>query len=517
MAAGAESGMARLAARPVLAVSPALHAAAAGAVVAVLLAVSQWHYLLFHMLAELFSIIVGAAMFIVAWNARHYLANGFLLFIGTAYLFISGIDLLHTLAYEGMPLFTGERFYANQLWIGARALEALSLLLAFRYLHRRPEPRAIGVWLTLYGLALLALIATIFVWPVFPVCFVRGAGQTVFKICAEYAIIALLAAAWWRLRRHRADFSPAIYRLMCGSVLATIVSELAFTVYVSNFGFANALGHIAKIASFYLIYKAIVETGLREPFTMIFRELQQQQDLLTRQNARLQELDRQKDYYLAVISHDIRSPLTYVNGGVELLEMQLAGRITDDQYRNFAIIRDGIERIARMVNDLILMARLEADRAPLARQRASLQALVERQLPAYRLAAQRRGQGVVLDAGAGSDAPVPMHEDLMSRVLDNLVGNAMKFTPPGGTVSVTLRRSAAALSCAVADSGPGIPAAQRDLIFDRFRQTGSPDLRGGVGLGLAICRDIVTRHNGTISVANGEVAGAVFTITLPLA
>ena len=98
---------------------------------------SLYDYLLFHSIAEFFSILVGCTLFVIAWNSKHFIKNPYLLFIGIAYLFISSIDLLHTLSYKGMSIFKDYDYYANQLWIAARYLEAVSLFIGFAFLSTR--------------------------------------------------------------------------------------------------------------------------------------------------------------------------------------------------------------------------------------------------------------------------------------------------------------------------------------------------------------------------------------------
>ena len=100
------------------------------------------NYLLFHFLAEVFSIVVAFSIFVIAWYSKKYIHNSYLLFVGIAYLFIGAIDLIHTLAYKEMPIFTDYDYYANQLWIGARFMESITLLLAFYFLHTEKVPKA---------------------------------------------------------------------------------------------------------------------------------------------------------------------------------------------------------------------------------------------------------------------------------------------------------------------------------------------------------------------------------------
>jgi hypothetical protein len=138
------------------------------------------NYLVFHSLAEIFSIVIAFSIFVIAWNSQKYSRNPYLLFIGIAYLFIALLDLLHTLSYKGMPLFTDYDYYANQLWIGARYMESTTLLLAFIFLRWSKLPNANFIFAVYFVLSAV-LIASIFYWKIFPECFVEGIGLTPFR------------------------------------------------------------------------------------------------------------------------------------------------------------------------------------------------------------------------------------------------------------------------------------------------------------------------------------------------
>ena len=231
------------------------------------------NYLLFHSLAEVFSIVVAFSIFVIAWNSRKYIRNPYLLFIGIAYLFIALLDLLHTLSYKGMPIFTDYAYYANQLWIGARYMESITLLSAFIFLHRETLPRANLVFAG-YTVLTSFLIASIFYWKTFPVCFVDGIGLTSFKKISEYIICAILLASIFVLQKNRNKFERRIFQLLLWSLISTIISELAFTIYISNYGLSNLVGHYFKIFSFCLIYQALIKTGVEKPFELIFLDLE---------------------------------------------------------------------------------------------------------------------------------------------------------------------------------------------------------------------------------------------------
>ncbi len=242
-------------------------------ILAGLYASSLYNYLLFHTLAELFSIIVAGAIFTTTWNVRRLLDNDYLLFLGIAYLFVGVLDLFHTMGYTGMPIFPGRGTdLPAQIWIAARYMESISLLISPLFIARKCNTRLV---LSVYfGAAIFVLASTLY-WRAFPTCFVEGVGLTPFKKQSEYVISAILLSALAHLLRRRNAFDPGILRMLSASIALTICSELAFTFYVHAFGFSNLVGHYFKILSFYFIYRAIIETGLARPYNLMFRQLNQ--------------------------------------------------------------------------------------------------------------------------------------------------------------------------------------------------------------------------------------------------
>lgn len=229
-------------------------------------------YLFFHILVEGFSIVVACGVFMLAWNSRRILDNGYLLFLGVAYLCIGVMDFSHTLAFKGMGVFSGfQEDLATQLWIAARYLQAASFLLAPLALRIHFKPRML-----LGGYVLVtALLLTVIFAGGFPDCgpFTDGRGLTGFKIGSEYGVCAILLVAAGLLYRRRAEFERSVLRLLLASMFLTIASELSFTLYVDPYGFFNLLGHFLKLASFYLIYKAVIVTGLTRPYDLLYRRL----------------------------------------------------------------------------------------------------------------------------------------------------------------------------------------------------------------------------------------------------
>lgn len=241
---------------------------------------------MFHTVIELFSIIIAFAVFIVTWNSRKIMDNRYLYFVGISYIFIGILDLLHTLSFKGMNIMSGTTFYANQFWVATRFTEAATLLVGFYAMNRVRKPNADLIFVG-YFLISLALILSILRWQIFPICFVEGVGQTIFKIYAEYVIIFLLLIAGYLLYINRSRFSGNVYRYLIFSVLFTILSEFCFTLYASNYGSANAIGHYFKLIAFFLIYKANVETGFIQPTALLFKDLQDMNNRMDETNHRL--------------------------------------------------------------------------------------------------------------------------------------------------------------------------------------------------------------------------------------
>ena len=239
---------------------------------------SLYHYLLFHSLAEIFSIVVACGIFMVAWNARRFLENNYLLFIGIAYLFVAGLDLVHTFAYKGMNIFQGyETNLPTQLWIAARYMEGFSLFIASLFLRRKLRTKLVFLG---YTVVTTLLLLSIFYWEIFPTCFIEGAGLTPFKKISEYIISLILLASIALLLKNRGEFDRNVLQCVIWSIILTIFSELAFTFYIHAYGFSNLVGHYFKIVSFYLLYKALIETGLSRPYDLLFRNLRKSEEAL---------------------------------------------------------------------------------------------------------------------------------------------------------------------------------------------------------------------------------------------
>jgi signal transduction histidine kinase/PAS domain-containing protein len=265
--------------------------AGVGVAIVALYLLSRVNYLLFHSSVEFFSIVIAFAIFVIAWNSRRIMDSNYLLFIGIACLFVGGVDLLHTLAYEGMGVFPGDSAnLATQLWLATRYLLSFSLLAAVFFANRKFRP---SVVMSGYFVVTALLLGSIFYWRNFPTAFVNGVGLTPFKVASEYLISLILLSTMWLLYTKRNAFSGSVVKLMAAAMAVSIAAEMAFTLYVDVYGIANVIGHLLTVVSFYLIYKALIETGLTKPYDLLFRNLKQNEISLTEYTNELTEINDQ--------------------------------------------------------------------------------------------------------------------------------------------------------------------------------------------------------------------------------
>lgn len=247
---------------------------------------------------------------------------------------------------------------------------------------------------------------------------------------------------------------------------------------------------------------------------------------------RLGELDEAKSRFLSQVSHELKTPLVATEETIKLLLEEIPGPLNERQKRMLELNLQGSQRLAAMISKLLELSRLEAETAAYEFEQRDLAEVVRTALDGFEALAGERG--IWLAMAGGPPVPVRCDGDRIIQVVENLIENAMKFSPPGGRIDVRVRGDEGAPAeggrpmdgrCGVveiADEGPGVPPEARQKIFERFVQlvpprSGNGGEARGVGLGLAICREIVEAHEGEIWVTDNRPAGSVFGFSLPLA
>ncbi|HEX4048867.1 MAG TPA: HAMP domain-containing sensor histidine kinase, partial [Elusimicrobiota bacterium] len=231
--------------------------------------------------------------------------------------------------------------------------------------------------------------------------------------------------------------------------------------------------------------------------------------------ARLKELDEMKRTFVASVTHELRSPLFAIESYVKTLlrESKVLG---EDERRQLVRIEANASRLAHFVTSLLDLAKIERGKLEYRPRTADFPRLVEDAVEFHRSGAEERGLSLTFSAEPGLPA-LRLDSDLITQVVTNLVSNAMKFTPRGGSIKVNVARKDAVVECAVTDSGVGIPAATLARLFRPFERGADPLRAGGTGLGLSIVKAIVERHGGRVMAESEPGRGSRFGFALPLA
>jgi signal transduction histidine kinase len=226
------------------------------------------------------------------------------------------------------------------------------------------------------------------------------------------------------------------------------------------------------------------------------------------------ELDRMRDSFVATVSHELRTPLTSISGFLEMLEDEEHG-LGDSGRSYLDVIRRSTERLHKLVEELLLIAQIEAHRIELDPISVDLAELASECVETLRPVAVENG--VSIELVSYHPAHVVGDPRRLSQVVDNLVSNAVKFTPEGGSIMVSVDGNGTSAQLVVTDTGIGIPADEQGQVFSRFFRSRSATSGAipGTGLGLSISRALVEQHAGTIAVESEEGVGTSVTITLP--
>jgi signal transduction histidine kinase len=521
-----------------------LVAAAAVSLVGLYL-LSRLNYLLFHSSVEVFTIVITFAIFAIAWNSRRIMDSNYLLFIGIACLFVGVVDLLHTLAYEGMGVFpeVGGNL-ATQLWLATRYLLSFSFLAATLFANRKFRPSLV---IAGYAVVTALLFGSIFYWGNFPTAFTDGVGLTPFKVASEYVISLILLLSISLLIRKHMEFSGNVVKLMASAMAVAIAAEMSFTLYTDVYGIANMIGHLLTVVSFYLIYKALIETGLTKPYDLLFRNLKQNETALTRHAAELtvvnnrleQEIAdrkkaedalRQNEEHLedlveektkllkdsermvaigqtaGMVGHDIRNPLQAIIGEIYLANSELATLPDSEEKKNIKESLDMIEQNTEYINKIVLD--LQDFTKPLSPcdEETNIERLIQELL-------KKNGtpENIQTEAHIENDArTVRADSAYMKRILGNLVSNAVQAMPDGGKLTVKAHRERNAVVITVKDTGVGIPEDAKDKLYTPLFTTKSK----GQGFGLAVVKRLTEALGGTVTFESQKNKGTTFTITL---
>ncbi|MDI6449921.1 sensor histidine kinase [Anaerobaca lacustris] len=507
-------------------------------VLSALYVLSRHGFLLFHSLVEIASVSVAFAIFLIVWNSREFMQNGYMLFLGAAFLFVGALDLIHTLAYKGMGVFPGHGVnLPTQLWIVARYVESLSFLIAPVFLRRRYN---IGWVLLAYAVLSCLILLSIF-GGLFPACYDDiGNRLTPFKEISEFIIIGILLAALLALFMDRAAFDPRVLKYISFSIFVTILSEFMFTRYTSPYEGTNAVGHLLKIVAFYFVYKALVEIGLREPYNLLYRELKQRQidlqeahdDLEARVRQRTVELSQTVETLQGEAQARMRAEEKILADQVQLraLTAQLL-RVEDQERRAIATelhdsvgqilafikiemgelrraqlparLAQTVHHVREQVDEAIQQTRtLTFEISPPELYTLGLESALEELT--QRFSQERQIECTIQD----TDDPKPLSDQmktLLYRSVRELLVNAAKHARATG-VRVTVDRVDQDIRIIVEDNGIGFDTSDLE----------NPSPHRTAGFGLFSIRERLTHMGGAVYIQSDRAKGTKVVLRAPL-
>ncbi len=442
--------------------------------------VSLSSYLLFHSIVEMISIVVIASVFLIAWNSRERLKNSYLLFLGISYLFVAIIGFLHLISYKGMGVFTGHGAdLPTQFWIAARYIESISLLLAPFMLGRTLKVHRL---FTVYFIVTSLFVASIFSG-YFPVCFDYVGGLTHFKIISEYIICLILFAALFALSRHKKAFNEQVYILLSGAIILSIFAELFFTFYIDVYGFSNLIGHYFKLLSFYLIYKAIVVTGLMKPYALLYRELKIREYDLVKEKELHEDLLQTLGLANKIIRHDILNDLNIIYLAVENLRDRM-----DEKELDMSL--NAVEHSLKVIKEM--------------KDFESLTSIKDLSTFDLRQLVVEVSQGSPLIVNVHGKCSVRADSGLYS-VISNIFQNAV-LHGKADRIEASMEEKNGPCELRISDNGIGIPDSIKERVFEEGFKYGES---GNTGLGLYIAKRIVERY-GEISLEDNIPSGTTF-------
>lgn len=250
--------------------------------------ISRQNYNLFHGLVDGATIVIAASAFTIIWTSRRLVDNCYFLYVGIAFLFFAILDLMHLVGNKSMGMLPEYGNLGPAFYIASRYVLSISLLIAPLFTTRRLNTTV--MYAVYSGITLLILLSILY-WKIFPVCIIEGVGLTPFKVVSDYVICLILLGSIGTLLARREQFDSRVLWLIVFSLILSVATGLAFSLYTDPFGISNMIGHVLQIGSFYLIYLAFIETSLTKPQKILYRKLKQHDEKLTENVRQLDDVN----------------------------------------------------------------------------------------------------------------------------------------------------------------------------------------------------------------------------------
>ncbi|MFZ5644503.1 MAG: MASE3 domain-containing protein [Bacillota bacterium] len=473
-----------------------------------------------HSTLEFISIIIAMSVSLMSWYEFRYRGEAGALVLSAVFCAVGILDLAHTLSYFGMPDFISPNSVnkASTFWIMARLFQSVGILAAFYAGQRLLKGKKAGIILVFTAGATAVFVyytAILIEW--FPPMYdMVNRAQTPLKIDLEYIVMALLGFGVALIFKKKEKKKSDLY--LSSALLVGIMSELAFTFYANAYDAYNLLGHVYKIISFSFILKALVDEGLAEIY-QANHELAKKSDELAEMNRELRKADKIKNDFLANTNHELRTPLSAIVAFTELLlDEENTGRLNDIQKDYLKEINDSGRDLMKKIKGLLELSGTLGGKIVIHQERVNVREIVTDAVSELEKAFSEKG--VKIDWTPGKSIYIFADREKLIRILLNLLDNALKFTGPGGLVSITAAADTVnrKVRISVNDNGVGIDPNYIDSVFNMFYQVDGTSTRkyGGTGIGLTLSMKFAEMHGGKIEVESECGKGSRFTVVLPL-
>ncbi|NLW23614.1 MAG: hypothetical protein GXY88_10260 [Tissierellia bacterium] len=491
------------------------------------LVVGSRNFMLYHIILELSIIIISFIMFLLALHTYYSNKDNRIILLGMSYGFIACLDLLHILTYSGRGEFIYDATNISiQLWIAARLLESLSIIISFALYNKKIGlKKVVFTYLTVTGL----LVVSIFYLNIFPVFYMEGYGPTFFQTISQYIICTILfiGIIYFLIQNYREHKKANIYVVYF--LVATTISEIFLIKNDHVFSLSALLGHTFRFIFYHLIYMALVQSSSREALSIISEINKALMNgnkswgiIINKYKPECREGRRLdlKTSSIGTISHEIRTPLNIILGVTQLLPSINKGNgdkvyvLTEKQLN---IIKKNCYRLIKLSDDIIDMVKIDIGHMQLKLGNHNIISIVEDITLAVAEYIKGRNITLVFDTDM-EERIVACDRYEIERVMLNLLSNAVKFTGPGGHIKVNINNKEDRVIIWVEDNGIGIPEDMVDEIFDRFKQVDTTLRRKheGSGIGLSIVKSIVELHGGKVLLESEVGKGSRFIIELPV-